>query len=171
MSGVFEEIARLVPAYEGLCAGTLGEDGAFSKASAAPYAAEAPEPPSGPTPGENLMLITGNGLFHNGYATERSEILNTVADEPYVEMSAADAADLGLADQDDVIVQSAQAELKAQLKVNRRFPAGLVFVPENYRSLRLNSLLRRGQYPCPVKVRKVAAAVRAPAVASAENPG
>ena len=169
--GVFEEIARLVPAYEGLSAGTLGEDGAFSKASAAPYAAEAPEPPSGPTPGENLMLITGNGLFHNGYATERSEILNTVADEPYVEMSAADAADLGLADQDDVIVQSAQAELKAQLKVNRRFPAGLVFVPENYRSLRLNSLLRRGQYPCPVKVRKVAAAVRAPAVASAENPG
>ncbi|TIP63560.1 MAG: hypothetical protein E5X63_47250, partial [Mesorhizobium sp.] len=74
------------------------------------------------------------------------EILNTVADDPYVEMSAWDAAQLCLSDRDQVVVRSAQGELRAQLKVNRHFPPGLVFVPENYRDLRLNSLMRRGEY-------------------------
>ena len=69
-------------------------------------------------------------------------------------MSAQDAAQLGLSDGDQVVVRSAQGELTAQLKVNRRFPRGLVFVPENYRTLRLNSLMRRGEYPCPVEVER-----------------
>jgi len=42
----------------------------------------------------------------------------------------------------------------AKLKVNRRFPRGLVFVPENYRALRLNRLMRRGEYPCPVDIQR-----------------
>ena len=111
------------------------------------------------------MLVTGNCLFHNGYLSERSEILNTVADDPYVEMSARDAAQLGLSDRDQVVVRSAQGELTAQLKVNRRFPRGLVFVPENYRTLRLNSLMRRGEYPCPVEVQKAHAAFEIATVA------
>jgi NADH-quinone oxidoreductase subunit G len=73
-------------------------------------------------------------------------------------MSARDAAQLGLSDRDQVVVRSAQGELTAQLKVNGRFPRGLVFVPENYRTLRLNSLMRRGEYPCPVEVQKAHAA-------------
>lgn len=93
------------------------------------------------------MLITGDCLFHNGYLSERSDILNTVANDPYVAMSAQDTAELGLSDGDQVIVRSGQGELTAQLKVDRQFPKGLVFVPENYRALRLNSLLRRGEYP------------------------
>ena len=70
------------------------------------------------------MLVTGNCLFHNGYLSERSDILNTVADDPYVEMSAQDTAQLGLSDRDQVVVRSAQGELTAQLKINRRYPNG-----------------------------------------------
>ncbi|TIM60354.1 MAG: NADH dehydrogenase (quinone) subunit G, partial [Mesorhizobium sp.] len=114
--------------------------------------------PPNPNAADRLMLVTGNCLFHNGYLSERSEILNTVADDPYVEMSAWDAAQLCLSDRDQVVVRSAQGELRAQLKVNRHFPPGLVFVPENYRDLRLNSLMRRGEYPCPVEVQKAHAA-------------
>jgi NADH-quinone oxidoreductase subunit G len=113
------------------------------------------------------MLVTGNCLFHNGYLSERSEILNTVADDPYVEMSAWDAEQLGVSDRDQVVVRSAQGELTAKLKVNRRFPRGLVFVPENYRTLRLNSLMRRGEYPCPVEVQKAHAAIETATVAGA----
>ena len=80
-------------------------------------------------------------------------------------MSARDAAQLGLSDRDQVVVRSAQGELTAQLKVNRRFPRGLVFVPENYRTLRLNSLMRRGEYPCPVEVQKAHAAFEIATVA------
>jgi len=151
---IFGEIARLVPAYQGLTQAGLGIDGAFTKAAPTPKAGEFFAPPLARKAAEGLMLVTGNGLFHNGYLSERSEILNTVADDPYVEMSAPDAARLDLSDGDQVEVRSAQGKLTAQLKINRRFPKGLVFIPENYRDLRLNSLMRRGEYPCQVEVQK-----------------
>jgi NADH-quinone oxidoreductase subunit G len=151
---IFGEIARFVPAYQGLTQDGLGIDGVFTKAVPTLPAGEFFTPSPALIAADGLMLVTGNCLFHNGYLSERSEILNTVADDPYVEMSARDAAQLGLSDRDQVVVRSAQGELTAQLKVNRRFPRGLVFVPENYRTLRLNSLMRRGEYPCPVEVQK-----------------
>ncbi|QRM29126.1 NADH-quinone oxidoreductase subunit NuoG [Microvirga sp. VF16] len=151
---ILREIARLVPAYQGLERDRLGADGAFTKAAPTPPAGELFAPPPAQKADDRLMLVTGNCLFHNGYLSERSEILNTVADDPYVEMSAWDASQLDLSDRDQVVVRSARGELTAQLKVNKRFPRGLVFVPENYRALRLNSLMRRGEYPCPVEVHK-----------------
>ncbi|MBP2448339.1 NADH-quinone oxidoreductase subunit G [Rhizobium leguminosarum] len=152
---IFDEIARLVPVYQGLTQDGLGADGAFTKAVPTPPTGLFLAPPPVPIAADRLMLITGDCLFHNGYLSERSDILNTVANDPYVAMSAQDAAQLALSDGDQVIVRSAQGELTAQLKVDRRFPKGLVFIPENYRALRLNSLMRRGEYPCPVEVQKV----------------
>lgn len=171
---IFDEMTQLVPAYQGLTLDGLGTDGAFTRSVPTPPADEfLASPPAVPNAGDRLMLITGNCLFHNGYLSERSAILNTVAADPYVEMSARDAAQLGLSDRDHVVVRSTQGELRAQLKVNRHFPRGLVFVPENYRDLRLNSLMRQGEYPCPVEVEKVHAAFDAAAGAAAapENPG
>jgi NADH-quinone oxidoreductase subunit G len=153
-SEIFGEIAQLVPAYQGLTQDRLGADGAFTKATPTAPADEFFAPPPAPSATDRLMLVTGNCLFHNGYLSERSEILNTVADDPYVEMGEQDAAQLGLLNGDQVVVRSAQGELTVQLKINRDFPKGLVFVPENYRTLRLNSLMLRGEYPCPVEVQK-----------------
>lgn len=149
---IFDEIARLVPAYQGLTREALGPDGAFTRA--VPVLLEAGNVAPVPTPRayDALMLVTGNGLFHNGYLSERSKILNTIADEPYVEMSPLDAARLGLTEGELVVVRSARGELSAKLRLNRHFPEGLVFVPENYGALRLNALMRRGEYPCPVEV-------------------
>ncbi|WP_287149254.1 molybdopterin-dependent oxidoreductase, partial [Mesorhizobium sp.] len=168
---ILREIARLVPAYQGLTQDGLGADGAFTTADPTPPAGEFFAPPPNPNAADRLMLVTGNCLFHNGYLSERSEILNTVADDPYVEMSAWDAAQLGLSDRDQVIVRSTQGELRAQLKVNRHFPGRLVFVPENYRDLRLNSLMRRGEYPCPVEVQKAHAAFATGVEARPESRG
>jgi NADH-quinone oxidoreductase subunit G len=165
---IFGEIARLVPAYQGLTHDGLGADGVFTKAALAPPIGEFFALPSAPIVADRLMLVTGNCLFHNGYLSERSEVLNTVADDPYVEMSAPDAAQLGLADGNQVVVRSAQGELTAKLKVNKRFPGGLVFVPENYRSLGLNRLMRRGEYPCPVEVEMAHAAFEIATVAGVE---
>ncbi|MDF8356288.1 NADH-quinone oxidoreductase subunit NuoG [Ensifer adhaerens] len=151
---VLDEIARLIPAYQALTWAGLGADGAFTKEGSTPPVGAFHAPPTVLQTHDGLMLVTGNCLFHNGYLTERSEILNTVANDPYVAMSAEDAAKLGLSDGDQVVVCSTRGELVAQLKVEKPFPKGLVFVPENYRSLRLNSLMRRGEYPCPVKVHK-----------------
>ncbi|HEX2136558.1 MAG TPA: NADH-quinone oxidoreductase subunit NuoG [Microvirga sp.] len=168
---IFDEIARLVPAYQGLTPDGLGADGAFTKASPTPWTGAFFAPPPAPRPADRLMLVTGNCLFHNGYVSERSEILNTVADDPYVEMSAHDAGQLGLSDGDQVIVRSVRGQLMAQLKLNRSFPKGLVFVPENYRSLRLNSLMRRDEYPCPVEVQKAPQAALEVATVVGSLPG
>ncbi|WP_077965578.1 NADH-quinone oxidoreductase subunit NuoG [Ensifer adhaerens] len=151
---LFDEIARLIPAYQALTWAGLGADGAFTKEGPTPPAGAFHAPPTVSKTHDGLMLVTGNCLFHNGYFTERSEILNTVANDPYVAMSAEDAAQLGLSDGEQVVVQSTRGALSAQLKVEKPFPKGLVFVPENYRSLRLNSLMMRGEYPCPVEVHK-----------------
>ncbi|ASY57286.1 NADH-quinone oxidoreductase subunit NuoG [Sinorhizobium sp. CCBAU 05631] len=154
---IFDEIARLVPAYHGLTQDGLGSDGAFTSAIPTPPSGVFFAAPPRPKVDDGLMLMTGDCLFHNGYHSERSEILNTVADDPYVELSEQDAVRLGLSDGDQVVVRSARGELTAKLKVNRRFPRSLVFVPENYRALRLNSLMQRGEYPCPVEVQRAPA--------------
>ncbi|APO79197.1 NADH dehydrogenase (quinone) subunit G 2 (plasmid) [Rhizobium etli 8C-3] len=167
--GIFDEIARQVPAYQGLTQDGLGADGAFTKAVPFQPSGAFFAPPLVAQTAGGLMLITGNCLFHNGYLSERSEILNTVADDPYVEMSAQDAAQLGFSHGDQVVVRSALGELTAKLKVNRRFPKGLVFIPENYRALRLNRLMRRGVYPCPVEVYKLKTSV-APLTGSTSSP-
>ncbi|APG85198.1 NADH-quinone oxidoreductase subunit NuoG [Sinorhizobium americanum] len=154
---IFEELTRLVPAYQGLTDDGLGSDGAFTTAIPTPPTGvffAAPRPPS---VHDGLVLVTGDGLFHNGYYSERSEILNTVAGDPYVELSTPDAARLDLSDGDLVVVRSARGELTAKLKINRSFPRGLVFVPENYRALHLNGLMRWGEYPCPVEVQRAPA--------------
>ncbi|MEI2298244.1 NADH-quinone oxidoreductase subunit NuoG [Ensifer sp. MJa1] len=161
---IFDEIARLLPAYQGLSWAGLGADGAFTKADPTPSAVAFHPLPTGSQTHDRLMLITGNCLFHNGYLSERSEILNTVANDPYVAMSAEDAAELGISNGDQVVVTSSRGELVAQLRVEKLFPTGLVFVPENYRSLRLNSLMRRGEYPCPVNVQKAQTAHQAEGV-------
>ncbi len=106
----------------GLTLGGLGADGAFTNAVPTPPVARFFAPPSVPAAVDRLMLITGDCLFHNGYLSERSDILNTVANDPYVAMSAQDTTQLGLLDGDQVIVRSDQGELTAQLKVDRRFP-------------------------------------------------
>ena len=169
---VFDEIARLVPPYSGLTQGGLGDDGAFTSSRPQPSDAElvAPPSPAAVRP-DGLVLVTGNCLFHSGYLSERSEILQSIAGEPFVEMNPQDAEALGLRAQDLVEVRSSRGALQAQLKLSRHFPRGVVFVPENYRMLGLNSLMKAGEYPCPVQVRKVRAAVEAaPAAAHPATP-
>jgi NADH-quinone oxidoreductase subunit G len=101
-----------------------------------------------------LELVTGDCLFHSGYISQNSTILETLAAEPYVEMSPREASALGLSDRDQVIVRSRHGEAKARLRVTRRFPDGVVFIPENFAEMRLNLLIKQGEHPCRVAVCK-----------------
>ncbi|MDQ0562407.1 NADH-quinone oxidoreductase subunit G [Rhizobium mesoamericanum] len=157
---IFSEIARLVPAYQEVTMGGLHADGTFTRTVPMSQTGEFFAPPPAPKVVDGLMLVTGNCLFHNGYLSERSEILNTVASDPYVAIGEEDVAELCLSDGDQVVVRSARGELEAKLKVDKAFPKGLVFVPENYRSLQLNKLMRKGEYPCPVEVQEATTAAQ-----------
>ncbi|TGT10335.1 NADH dehydrogenase (quinone) subunit G, partial [Mesorhizobium sp. M8A.F.Ca.ET.213.01.1.1] len=57
---IFGEIARLVPAYQGLTQDGLGPDGAFTTAALVPPASEFFAPPPAPIAAGGLMLVTGN---------------------------------------------------------------------------------------------------------------
>ncbi|WP_214652652.1 NADH-quinone oxidoreductase subunit NuoG [Ruegeria lacuscaerulensis] len=154
-AGVFGEITRTNPAYSGLSLAQIGPNGAFTSAQQRPLDRSllVPETANGADV-EGLALATGNGLFYGGYFSEHSATLATVADEPYVEMSVREAEERGIEANQMVVVTSTTGHLTARLKINPRFPDGLVFVPESYRSLRLNSLMKNGEYPCRVEVRK-----------------
>ncbi len=152
---IFGEIAAVYCAYSGLSIDQIGPDGAFTSVPKRPLdeSFKASEPAK-QTIRDGLVLITGNGLFYGGKFSEHSATLATVAEEPYVEMNATDAKERGLAANQMVVVTSTSGHLTARLKINPKFPERLVFVPESYRNLRFNSLVKKGEYPCRVEVRK-----------------
>ncbi len=164
---VFSEITHLVPSYGGFYGEAIDSgEGAFTVSATgdegstpddAPVAA--PGQPEGLKAGE-LELVTGDCLFHSGYVSGNSAILETLAAEPYAEMSPREASALGLSDRDSVIVRSRHGEAKARLRVTKRFPDGVVFIPENFTEIRLNLLMKQGEHPCLVEVCKEEKGVR-----------
>ena len=150
---VFAEIAHLVPSYQGLSSESLGDDGSFTGPPGDRSGVDLDDMPSATAERtKGLSLVTGDSMFHSGYLSGNSKVLGKLAAEAYVEMSPEDAAGLGLADGAGVTVRSSRAEMKAQLKLNKRFPAGVVYVPDNFADAPLNRLLKQGEYPCPVEV-------------------
>ncbi|AVH23544.1 molybdopterin oxidoreductase family protein [Nocardia cyriacigeorgica] len=88
------------------------------------------ERPSGRFP---FALITGRTLyhFHTRTKTGRVRQLRAAAPEPWVEISAADAADLGVTEGDLLEVASARGAIRARARVSRIRP-GVLFVPFHY---------------------------------------
>ena len=70
-----------------------------------------------------------------------------------MEMSIADAASRGLEDGAMVSVTSNHGALTVTLRIHKRYGDGIVFIPENFPSLKLNRLFSDGQYPCNVNVK------------------
>jgi anaerobic selenocysteine-containing dehydrogenase len=83
-----------------------------------------------------LILLTGRGSssqWHTQTRTSKSAILRTLyPDKPYVEISPADAAALGVAPDEWVLVASARGEMEARAYVTPTVSPGQVFVPMHY---------------------------------------
>ena len=152
---VLAEITRLVPSYRGLGCETIDGAGAFTVPTENAAQGDPVDPPV-PTPRglKGFALVTGDCMFHSGYLSRHSATLGKLSAEPYVEMSPRDGRELGLTEQASVIVRSRHGEARARLRFNKRFPDGVVFVPENFADLRLNRLLKQGEYPCQVEILK-----------------
>ena len=98
------------------------------------------------------MLVTGDCGFHSGYASEQSTTLSDIVRESYVEIGSTDGQAMGLAQGDVVIVRSRRGETRVKLRLNKRFPPGLAFIPENFAHQHLNQLFSQGEYPCRVDI-------------------
>ncbi len=79
---------------------------------------------------QGYWLITGDSLFHSGRLSTRSEILSSLGDGPYVEMNPGGSFSPDAGGY-TVTVTRRGATLTAPLKINRDFPAGVIYIPEN----------------------------------------
>jgi predicted molibdopterin-dependent oxidoreductase YjgC len=117
--------------YEQLFPSTFGR---FSPVDYVPDAESSSEYP--------LVLVTGGQLyqFGTGSRTSRSSRLRRFAPESFVEVAAADAAQLEIDDGEKVRVVSAAGTVDAVAKVTETQPAGTVFAPLAFPDGRVNGL-------------------------------
>ena len=100
------------------------------------------EPDELPTDEYPFVLNTGRVLehWHTGSMTRRSQALDTIEPEAFVEVHPLDAAELGLQEGDWVQVKSRRGEITLKARVHDRTTPGSVFIPMHFREAAANVL-------------------------------
>ena len=112
-----------------------------------------------------MYLTTGRLLFqyHTGTMTMKTAGLNEIAPESFVEISPADAADLGMEDGSMVEIASRRGRISAKVKISLKAVDGTVFIPFHYAQAAANKLTNAALDPvsgipelkvCAVKLTK-----------------
>jgi formate dehydrogenase alpha subunit len=113
-----------------------------------------------------LYLTTGRILYqyHTGSMTMKSDGLNVLAPECFVELSAQDAEQYQIGDGDAVKVVSKRGEIQAKAKVSNQTFTGTVFIPFHYADAAANTLTHAALDPsskipeykvCAVRLEKI----------------
>ncbi|HEY3964439.1 MAG TPA: nitrate reductase [Planctomycetaceae bacterium] len=119
----------------------LFETGEFYHADGrAKFLFENPRPmPEPPSPAFPLLLLTGRGTaaqWHTQTRTRKSAVLRKLSPQNvYVEINPADARELGIGQNEPVIVQSQRGSLTARAYVTPVVAAGQVFIPMHYETV------------------------------------
>jgi formate dehydrogenase major subunit/formate dehydrogenase alpha subunit len=158
---IFEEMRSITPAYAGITyqrinrAGiqwpcpTLDHPGTpylhqdqFTRGLGKFHALTYQGPQEIPDTEYPFILSTGRILYHyhTGTMTRKSKGLEEKAPECLVEISAADAKSLKLADGERVRVVSRRGDLESKIKITERSPHGTVFIPFHYAEAAANQL-------------------------------
>jgi formate dehydrogenase major subunit len=82
----------------------------------------------------DFILTTGRLLehWHTGAITRRSEVLNTLEPEAFVEMSPTDCSALKVQAGDMVCVSSRRGSINIKVRVDHKVQTGLIFIPFAY---------------------------------------
>jgi formate dehydrogenase major subunit len=161
---VMDEIARVTPTWRGVSYDKLRRDGSLqypvltpdSKGTAFLFDDTFPTadgkallvpveflPPGElPSPEYPYFLNTGRQMYHwhTGTMTRRAEGLDSREPVPVVEICAADALALGVAEGDTVRVTSRRGSVLIGVRVSNRQAPGQVFIPMHYREAAANLL-------------------------------
>lgn len=84
--------------------------------------------------GYPFLLMVGSSRYHfgTGSRSSRSARLSRFSPEAFLEISAADAGDIGLANGDKVKVISAQGEIATTVRISDTLPEGLLYMPISF---------------------------------------
>jgi len=184
---IFAEIKKLTPSYAGMSYKRLEEKGLqwpcpteehpgtvylhkdrFTRGKGMLHAIDYKPPAEEPDADYPLFLTTGRAFvhYHSGTMTRVSPTLNREMATGYVEISPADAKNLGIKNGERVKVASRRGEIQVKAKVSRKVNRGVVFIPFHFAEAAANFLTNPAYDPtakipeykaCAVKVEKLAA--------------
>ncbi len=106
------------------------------------------------------VLSTGRVLFHyhTGTMTRRSEALNKVIPEAYVEINPEDAMAIGIKDSERIRVSSRRGSIEIKAMLTDRAGRGMVFIPFHFKEAAANVLTNDALDPyCKIPELKVCA--------------
>ena len=160
---VMDEIARVTPSWRGASHARLGgaglqypvetatdpgtpflfaDDFPTSDGRATFVPVEFLPPAELPDAEYPFMLNTGRQLYHwhTGTMTRRSTGLDAREPVPTVELSPADARELGVADGDAVVIASRRGTIEIAVRISPRVARKQIFIPMHYREAAANLL-------------------------------
>jgi predicted molibdopterin-dependent oxidoreductase YjgC len=160
-SEVMDEIANVTPIYRGVSYARLEGEGLrwpvpaadhpgtpilhverFSRGLGRFHVVEHRPPAEEPDAEYPLLLTTGRVLYHwhTGTMTRRSPTLTDQGNEPFVEISEADAERLGVHHDQMVRVASRRGEITLRARVTTGIMGGVVFIPFHFSEAPANAL-------------------------------
>jgi len=181
---IMEEIGRVTPSYCGIDFGRLEKDGIhwpcpatdhpgtpclhvdqFTCGLGVFHAIDFKPPAEVPDEEYPLYLTTGRVLFqyHTGTMTMKTDDLNVLAPECFVEIARADAETYGLKSGDLVRIGSRRGQIEVKTLVSERAVPGTVFIPFHYVKAAANRLTNNALDPiagipefkvCAVRIEK-----------------
>jgi formate dehydrogenase alpha subunit len=115
---------------------------AFARGRGKLHAVPARWPAEQPDAEYPLVLTTGRVLYqyHTGTMTRRSEPLSWREPRNYAEVSAEDAAAVGVRDGGPVVIHGRRGQVRTQARVSRRVSPGVVFLPFHWKEAPANLL-------------------------------
>ncbi len=171
---IFQEITKMSPAhYGGMSYTRLGIDGLFwpcptaehpgtrylhrdrfTKGRGTFHAVEHQDPAEKPSKECPFVLSTGRMFahYHTGTMTRISSQLDREQREGYVEMHPEDAARIGVASGELVVVKSRRGEMLAPVRVTDRVPPGTVFTTIHFGESPANILTSAQDYDPLAKI-------------------
>ena len=181
---IMEEIAQVTPSYCGINYERLQNDGIhwpcpttdhpgtpclhidqFTCGMGVFHALEYKPPAELPDDEYPFYLTTGRVLyqFHTGSMTMKSQGLNDLAPECFVEISQQDAEANGIGDGDSLRIASRRGEIEAKARLSDKAVKGTIFIPFHYAKAAANKLTNAALDPtakipefkvCAVRIEK-----------------
>ena len=183
---IFEEIRKVTPSYAGITWDRIEHEGIhwpcptvdhpgtpilhtaqFTRGKGLFHAIDHQPPAELPDAEYPFMLTTGRVLYHyhTGTMTMKSDGLNSLSPECFVEISAEDAAKKNIQNGDMVNVFSRRGKIKAKLMVSPKAVEGTVFIPFHFAKAAANRLTNARVDPiakipefkvCAIQIQKAA---------------
>lgn len=140
-AAVFSALAADVHQYQGIEFNALGAQGVvWGGEKLAPKSRNLVPVKGGQALAARFQLVTGSTLYHSGSTTTHAKGPLEVVPEAYLEMGREDAAELKVAEGDQVKVKGNGAEIQLKAKIGTRLPKGVVFAPSHFAGTGLNRI-------------------------------